>query len=196
MSLKFWWEKYQPYVGIISLIGVIEPILGVIAWMNRDNKLVFWIIIGVIILFLLWIIVWCFRFRKVNKYVFLTWQLNKFAKQEKLWAEYMRDAFSKMYDYQSKMEKKHKEREDIWMELLGNGGKIGKAKKRQKIANRLLESAEETHEMALKRRIRVLIWLINYDQLDIDNNPYRDIRDKYIPHQIILRDDSDIYFRK
>lgn len=81
------------------------------------------------------------------------------------------------------------------MELLGKGGEIGKAKKRQKIANKFLENANETHETALKRRIQVLVWLINCDQLDLDENPYKAIRDEYIPRLIILREDSDIYFR-
>ena len=195
MSLKSWWEKYEPYVGIVSLIGIIQPILVFAAWINRGNRLVFYIIIGVIVLLFVLIMRWCLRFRRVNKYVFLTWRQNRFAKQEKLYATKMREAFSKMMDYQRKMEKKQEERETIWMELLDNAGEISKAQKRQKIANGLLESAQETHEAALKRRIRVLIWLINYDQLDINKNSYRDIRDKYIPHQIILRDDSDIYFR-
>ena len=97
-------------------------------------------------------------------------------------------------DYQREIEKKQKERETVWMQLL-DGNEISKAQKRQKIANGFLESTQETHEAALRRRIRVLIWLINYDQLDINKDPYRAIRDKYIPHQIFLRDDSDICFR-
>ncbi len=72
---------------------------------------------------------------------------------------------------------------------------ISRAQKRQRIANRFFESANETHEAALVRRIRGLIWLINQDQLDLNENPYRAIRDKYIHHQIHLRDDSGIYFR-
>ena len=195
MSLKSWWEKYEPYVGIVSLIGIIQPILVFAAWINRGNRLVFYIIIGVIVLFLVLIMRWCLRFRGMNKYVFLTWRQNRFAKQEKLCATKMREAFSKMTDYQKKIERKQEERRELWMELLGKGGKISKAKKRQKIANRFLESADETHETALKRRIQVLVWLINYDQLDLDENPYKSIRNKCIPHQIILREDSDIYFR-
>ena len=201
MSLKSWWEKYEPYVGISGLIvgisGLIVGITGLglwfMPWENRNAKWAFYIIIGVIILLLFWIIRWCFRFKKMNKYVFLTWQQQKYAKQEKLNAEKMREAFSKMHDYQRKIEKKQEERGKVWMEFISS--EEGKAAKRQKIANRFLESAEETHEIALKRRIRVLIWLINYDQLDINKSSYRTIRDKYIPHQIILRDDSDIYFR-
>ena len=106
----------------------------------------------------------------------------------------MRKAYSKMMDYQRKIEKKQEERKTIWKQLL-EGNEISKAQKRQKIANRFLESTEETHEAALKRRIQVLIWLINDDQLDINKRPYRTIRDQCIPDQIRLRDDSDIYFR-
>ena len=192
MSLKSSWEKYQSFVTTIAPTAtIISLILGVIVWINRDNKLFFFIIIGVIVLLLVLIITWCYRFRRMNKYVFLTWQQKKFAQQEKLCAEKMREAYSKMIDYQNKIKSKQGEREKVWMELLDSGGEISKAKKRQKIANRFLESADETHEAAMERRIRVLIWLINSDQLDLDENPYRAIRDKYIPHQIFLRKDRD-----
>ena len=80
------------------------------------------------------------------------------------------------------------------MQLL-DGDEISKAQKRQKIANSFLENTDETHQAAMERRIRVLVWLINYDQLDINKSPYRTVRDKYIPRQIILRKDSDILFR-
>lgn len=195
MSLKSWWEKYEPYIGISSLIvGIIGLGPRFMTWGNLSNKWTFYFGIGAIVLFLFWVIRWFFRFMGVNKYVFLTWRQNRFAKREKLYATKMREAFSKMKDYQSKIEKKQKERETLWMELL-DGNEISNAKKRQNIANKFLESADEAHEAAMKRRIRVLIWLINCDQLDINKNPYRNIRDRYIPHQIILRDDSDIYFR-
>lgn len=203
MSLKSWWEKYEPYVGLGSLIIALGSLIIVIfglgpwsmTWENRSTKWAFYILIGVVVLLLFWIIRWCFRFKRMNKYVFLTWRQNRFAKREKVYAAKMREAFSKMTDYQRKVEEKQKERGKVWMELLDNGGEISKAQKRQKIANKFLENANEAHEAAMKRRIRVLIWLINYDQLDINKNPYRDIRDKYIPHQIHLREDSDIYFR-
>ena len=194
MSLKSWWEKYEPYIGIGSfIVGIVA--LGYMMWETRSTKSEFYIIVSVVVLLLFWIIRWYFRFRRMNKYVFLTWQQKKFAKREKSHAEKMREAFSKMHDYERKVEEKQKEREKVWMELLDNGGEISKAKKRQKIANSFLEGADEAHEAAIKRRIRVLIWLINSDQLDINKNPYRDIRDKYIPHQIHLRENSDIYFR-
>ena len=192
MSLKSWWEKYEPYVGISSLIvGIIG--LGYIMWENRNTKSKFYIIVGVVILLLFWIIRWYFRFRTMNKYVFLTWRQNRFAKREKLWAKRMREACSKMMDCQRNIEKKQEERETVWMQLLDGNDEIGQ--KRQEIANNFLESTNETHEAAMERRIRVLVWLINYDQLDINKSPYRTVRDKYIPRQIILRDDSDIYFR-
>ena len=195
MSLKSWWEKYEPYIGIGSLIiSVIGLGPWLMTWQNRSTKWTFYLGIGAIVFLLFWVIRWFFRFMGVNKYVFLTWRQNRLTKREKLWAKRMREACSKMMNYQQKIEKKQKERETIWMQLL-DGNEISKAQKRQKIANNFLESADETHEAAMERRIRVLVWLINYDQLDINKNPYRAIRDKYIPYQIHLRDDSDIYFR-
>ncbi len=164
-------------------------------WENRSAKWTFYIVISVVVFFLFWVIRWCFRFKRANKYVLLRWRQNRFAKRERLYAAKMREACAKMMDYQRKMEEKQKEIETVWMELLDNGDKMDKVIKRQKIANRFSESPEETHQAALERRIRVLIWLINYDQLDINKNPYKAIRDKYIPYQIHLRDDSDIYFR-
>ena len=195
MSLKSWWEKYEPYIGIGSLIiSVIGLGPWLMTWQNRSTKWTFYLGIGAIVFLLFWVIRWFFRFMGVNKYVFLRWRQNRLAKREKLWAKRMREACSKMMDYQRKIEKKQEEIKTVWMQLL-DGNEISKAQKRQKIANSFLESVDETHEAALERRIRVLIWLINYDQLDLDKNPYRVIRDKYIPHQIILRDDSDISFR-
>ncbi len=195
MSLKSWWEKYEPHVGISSLIiGVIGLGLWFLTWENRSTKWAFYLGIGAIVFLLFWVIRWFFRFMKVNKYVFLTWRQNRFAKREKLWAKRMREACSKMMDCQRKIEKKQKERKTVWMQLL-DGNEISRAQKLQKIANNFLESADETHEAAMERRIRVLVWLINYDQLDINKGPYRTVRDKYIPHQIRLREDSDIYFR-
>ncbi|MCY4552810.1 MAG: hypothetical protein OXC79_03975 [Candidatus Poribacteria bacterium] len=195
MSLKSWWEKYEPHVGISSfIIAAIGLALWFITWENRSTKWIFYIVIVAIAFLLFWVIRWCFRFMGVNKYVFLTWRQNRFAKREKLYATKMRKAYSKMRDCQRKIEKKQEEIKTVWRQLL-DGNEISKAQKRQEIANRFLESADETHEAAMKRRIRVLIWLINSDQLDINKNPYRAIRDEYIPDQIILRDDSDIYFR-
>ncbi len=200
MSPKSLLDKYQSFVKAIAptatVISLFIPIiLMFVAWSNRGNKLFFFIIIGMVVSLLVLIISWCYRFRRVNKYVCLTWRQDRFAKREKLHATKMRGAFSKMIDYQSKIENMQKARETIWNELLDNPGEISRAQIRQRIANRFLESADETHEAALKRRIRVLVWLINYDQLDINRNPYKEIRDKYIPQQIILRKDSDIYFR-
>ena len=196
MSFKSWWEKYQSFAATVAPTAtIISLIVMFLAWMNRGNKLLFFIIIGVFIFFLVLSITWAYRFRKINTYVFLAWQQKKFAKREKLHAEKMREAFSKMMDYQEKIGRKGKERETLWMELLGKGGELSKAKKRQNIANKFLENARETHETALKRRIQVLVWLINCDQLDLDENPYKDIRDKYIPCLLHLREDSDIYFR-
>ena len=194
MSRKSLLEKYQSFVKAVAPTAtVIMPILAFIAWINRGNKLVFFVIFGVIVLLLALIISWCYRFRRMNKYVYLTWQQKKFAKKEKLWAEKMRKACSKMLDYQGMIDKKWEERKAIWNELLSNGGEISKAQKQQRIANRFLESADETHEAAMKMRIRVLVWLINYDQLDISKNPYKVVRDRHIPHELHLRDDSDIY---
>ncbi len=195
MSLKSWWKKYQSFATAVAPTAtILSPILMFLAWMNRGNKLFFFIIIGVFILLLVLSITWGYRFRKMNKYLFLTWQQKKFAKREKSHAERMREACSKMMDYQRKIEKKQEEIKTVWMQLL-DGNEISKAQKRQKIANSFLESVDETHEAAMVRRIRVLVWLINYDQLDINKNPYKAIRDEYIPHQIHLKDDSDIYFR-
>ena len=195
MSLKSWWEKYEPYIGIGSLIiSVIGLGPWLMTWQNRSTKWTFYLGIGAIVFLLFWVIRWFFRFMGVNKYVFLRWQQNRFAKQEKLYATKMRKAYSKMRDCEHKIEKKQKEIETVWMRLLDRN-EISKARKRQEIANRFLESVNEAHDAALERRIRVLIWLINSDQLDINKNPYKTIRDKYIPDRIILRDDSDIYFR-
>ena len=91
-----------------------------------------------------------------------------------------------MMDCQRKIEKKQEEIETVWMKLL-DGNEISKAQKRQKIANNFLESTDETHQAAMERRIRVLVWLINYDQLDINKSPYRTVRDKYIPYQNIFK---------
>ena len=206
MSLKSWWKKYEPHVGISSLIiGISSLIIGVIGlgpWFMTTGKIA--ALSGLFIYVLVRLCSFSFgsldgffrerTFMEVNKYVFLTWRQNRFAKREKLWAKRMRETCSKMMDCQRKIEKKQEERETVWMQLL-DGNEISKAQKRQKIANNFLESTNETHEAAMERRIRVLVWLINYDQLDINKSPYRTVRDKYIPHQIHLREDSDIYFR-
>ena len=195
MSLKSWWEKYEPYIGIGSfIIGITGLFLWFMTWENRSTKWTFYFGIGAIVFLLFWVIRWCFRFKGVNKYVFLRWHQNRLAKREKLWAKRMREACSKMRDCQRKIEKKQEEIKTVWMQLL-DGNEISKAQKRQKIANSFLENTDETHQAAMERRIRVLVWLINYDQLDINKSPYSTVRDKYIPHQIFLRDDSDIYFR-
>lgn len=73
MSLKSWWEKYEPYIGISSLIASIIGLgLWFITWENRITKWNFYIGIGAVVLLLSWVIRWFFRFMGVNKYVFLT----------------------------------------------------------------------------------------------------------------------------
>ena len=130
MLLKSWWEKYEPHVGISSLIiGIIALTLAFMAGENRITRWTFYLVIAAIAFLLLWVIRWFFRFMGVNKYVFLTWRQNRFAKREKLWAKRMRESCSKMMDCQRKVEKKQEERETIWMQLL-DGNEISKAQKR------------------------------------------------------------------
>ena len=86
MSLKSWWEKYEPHVGIGSfIIGIIGLGLWFMTWENRITQWTFYFGIGAIALFLFWVVRRFFRFMGVNKYVFLTWRQNRFAKREKLY---------------------------------------------------------------------------------------------------------------